>query len=81
MKLPYRVIGLVNITTAIVIKLLVLPCFMQLYQEQLDIILINNKSDSMQWNTYNDLRIHLFYPSLFYLLSFLFCSKAFAKNV
>ena len=44
-------------------------------------ILITKTSDSRQWNTYTALRIHLFDPTLFHLLSFVFSQKLFAKNV
>ena len=46
--------------------------YLQLYQERFDTMLINKKSDSRQWNTYTDLRIHLFDPTLFCLFSFVF---------
>ena len=49
--------------------------YQHLYQEQFDMILIENTPDSRLWNTYNALRIHLFDPTLFYLLSFDFSQK------
>ena len=53
--------------------------YLQLYQEQYDIMLINKTSYSSQWNNYTALRIHLFDTTLFYLLSFFF-SKTFSNN-
>ena len=47
----------------------------KLYKEQFDMIWINKTSDSRQWNTYTDLRIHMFDPTLFHLLSFVFYQK------
>ena len=38
--------------------------YLQLYQEQFDMMLINKRSDSRQWNTYTALRIHMFDPTL-----------------
>ena len=55
--------------------------YQRIYQEQFDIILIEKKSESRQWRTYTDLRIHLFDPSLFHLLSFCFLSNILANNV
>ena len=46
--------------------------YQRLYQEQFDMILIENTSYSRQWNTYTALRIHLFDTTLFHLLSSIF---------
>ena len=44
--------------------------YQRIYQEQFDIILIEKKSDSRQWNYYTALRIYLFDPIFSDLLSF-----------